>query len=91
MDQRHLHKRLTELHDELLAAPSVKSEDRELLKQLAQDIRAIIEAGPTSGPAGTYQSLRQGLAEGVRAFEASHPQLSKTLANAIDTLALYNL
>ncbi len=82
MNQR-LHKHLTDLHSELLAARSVTPKDRELLQQLAADIRAIVEGKPAP--------LRQRLAEGVKAFEASHPQLSKTLANVIDTLALYNL
>ena len=82
MNQR-LRKHLMDLHSELLAAQSVTPEDRELLQQLAADIRAIVEGEPTP--------LRQRLAEGVKAFEASHPQLSKTLANVIDTLALYNL
>jgi hypothetical protein len=91
MNQPHLHKLLTELHGELLAARSVTPRDRDLLQHLVEDIRAIVEAQPTAGPAGTYHPLRQRLAEGVKAFEASHPQLSKTLANVIDTLALYNL
>lgn len=90
MNQR-LHKLLTDLHAELLAARSVSSKDRDLLQQLTADIRAIVEAEPASHPVATYHPLRQRLAEGVKAFEASHPQLSKTLANMIDTLALYNL
>jgi Domain of unknown function (DUF4404) len=91
MNQPHLHKLLTDLHDELLAARTVTPQDRDLLQHLADDIRAIVEAEPPVGAAGAYHPLRQRLAEGVKAFEASHPQLSKTLANAIDTLALYNL
>jgi hypothetical protein len=91
MKHRHLHKLLTELHGELLKAQTVGPKDRELLQHLAEDIRAVVEAEPTTGPSGPYHPLRQRLAEGVKAFEASHPQLSKTLANAIDTLALYNL
>jgi Domain of unknown function (DUF4404) len=90
MKPRHLHELLTELHGELLKAQTVSPKDRELLQHLAQDIRAVVEAEPT-GPPGIPHPLRQRLAEGVKAFEASHPQLSKTLANAIDTLALYNL
>ena len=87
MNQSHLHKLLTDLHGELLAARSVSPKDRDLLQHLAEDIRALVEAEP----AGGHQQLRQRLAEGVRAFEASHPELSKTLANVIDTLALYNI
>ena len=73
------------------APRTVTPQDRELLQHLAEDIRAIVETEPPSPPAGGYHPLRHRLAEGVKAFEASHPQLSKTLANVIDTLALYNL
>ena len=90
MNER-LRKHLTDLHSELLAARSVTPKDRELLQQLAADIRAIVESEPPVSPGTAYHPLRQRLAEGVKAFEASHPQLSKTLANVIDTLALYNL
>jgi hypothetical protein len=90
MNQR-LHNLLTDLHGELLAARDVSPKDRDLLQHLAEDIRTIVEAEPASHAPATYHPLRQRLAEGVKAFEASHPQLSKTLANAIDTLALYNL
>jgi hypothetical protein len=86
-----LRKHLTDLHSELLAARSVTPKDRDLLQRLAADIRAILEAESAPSPATAYHPLRQRLAEGVKAFEASHPQLSKTLANVIDTLALYNL
>jgi hypothetical protein len=91
MKQHHLHRLLTELHGELLKAQTVSPKDRELLQHLAEDIRAIVEAEPTTGSPGLHHPVRQRLAEGVKAFEASHPELSKTLANAIDTLALYNL
>jgi Domain of unknown function (DUF4404) len=90
MSQPHLHKLLTELHAELLAARSVDPEDRELLQHLAADIRAVVEAGPAA-PAATRGDLRRRLGEAVGRFEASHPELAKALATAIDTLALYNL
>jgi len=90
MNQR-LHKLLTDLHGELIAARSVSPKDRDLLQHLAEDIRAIVEGQPAALPAATDHPLRQRLTEGVKAFEASHPQLSRTLANVIDTLALYNL
>jgi hypothetical protein len=88
MDQRHLHKMLLELHTELLAARSVDPRSLDLLQRLAEDIRAIVEAKPS--PASPSH-LRERLTQAVAAVEASHPQLSKTLANMIDTLALYNL
>jgi hypothetical protein len=91
MKQGHLHTLLSQLHSELLAARSVPPKDRELLRQLADDIRALMESESPAGSGGRHSQLRSRLAEGVAAFEASHPALSKTLANVIDTLALYNL
>jgi hypothetical protein len=90
MSQPHLHELLTELHAELLAARSVDPKDRDLLRHLADDIRALVDKKPRAGQ-GEPGELRQRLAEAVSRFEASHPDLAKTLANAIDTLAFYNL
>ena len=66
MNQR-LHKLLTDLHGELIAARSVSPKDRDLLQHLAEDIRAIVEAQPAALPAATDHPLRQRLAEGVKA------------------------
>jgi hypothetical protein len=91
MSQRDLHELLTELHDQLLAARSLDPKDRDLLRHLAEDIRAATK-GPSGGaPPERSRELRQQLADAVTAFEASHPQVSKTLATLIDTLALYGI
>ena len=84
-----LHRLLTQLHEQLLGATSVDPKDQKLLRHLAEDIRVLTKAQPTAPP--EYPIIRQRLMDGVATFEASHPQLSKTLANVIDTLALYNL
>ena len=89
MSRPDLHELLTELHQQLLEARSVDPKDQALLRHLAEDIRALTAARPTAPP--EYQIIRQRLMDGVSAFEASHPQLSKALANVIDTLALYNI
>jgi len=91
MSQPHLHKLLTELHAELLKSRSVDPKDRDLLRHLAEDIRGLVEKEPAARPAGEPGELRRRLAEGVTRFEASHPDLAKALANAIDTLAFYNI
>lgn len=90
MSQPHLHKLLTELHDELLKARSVDVKDQDLLRRLAEDIRALVDKPPAAS-GGEPGELRRHLAEAVGRFEASHPQLARALANAIDTLALYNI
>lgn len=91
MKQRDLHELLTELHDHLLAARSLEPKDRDLLRHLAEDIRGVTAGSPPGVAPERYGELRQRLADAVAKFEASHPQLSKTLATAIDTLAFYNI
>jgi hypothetical protein len=68
----------------------VDSKDQDLLRHLTGDIRALLDR-QAAGRAAEQGELRRRLAEAVSRFEASHPDLAKTLANAIDTLALYNL
>ena len=89
MDKRHFHKLLTALQAELASAPAIDPKDRELLRSIDKDIRAIV-AGDAA-PAAGYEPLRQRLVGGVARFETSHPHLARALAGIIDTLALYNL
>jgi hypothetical protein len=91
MAQRDLHELLTELHQQLLAARSLDPKDRDLLRHLAEDIRALTQRGPAGTAPERVPELRQRLADAVTAFEASHPQVSKTLGTVIDTLAFYNI
>jgi hypothetical protein len=91
MTQRDLHELLTELHQQLLAARSLDPKDRDLLRHLAEDIRALTQRLPAGAVPEQVPELRQRLADAVTAFEASHPQVSKTLGTVIDTLALYNI
>lgn len=89
MDKRHFHKLLTELQTELASAPALDPKDRELLRSIDEEIRAMV-AGDAA-PAAGYEPLRERLVAGITRFETSHPHLAKALARMIDTLALYNL
>jgi hypothetical protein len=91
MTQRDLHELLTELHQQLLAARSLDSKDRDLLRHLAEDIRALTQRRQAGTARERVPELRQRLTDAVTAFEASHPQVSKTLGTVIDTLAFYNI
>ena len=91
MDQRHLHKLLGELHDELLATRSVDPKSRDLLQHLTRDIRAIVDTPPHEASPGQYQGLRGRLSEAMAEFEASHPRLTTAMERVIDTLAVSNL
>lgn len=90
MDKRHFHKLLTELQTELASTRAIDANDRELLRSIDLEIRAIV-AGDVAPSAGTYEPLRERLVAAVTRFETSRPHVAKTLANIIDTLALYNL
>ena len=86
MDKQQLHEILERLHTELQHTRSVDERDREILRALAQDIQVLLDpAAP--GQLHQYRSLGGRLAEAVRHFEASHPTLTLTLGQAVDTLA----
>jgi len=91
MDQRRLQELLTALHDELLATGPVDAGNRDLLKHLAADIRALLDAAPGGADAARYQGLSGRLRQAATAFEASHPRLTSAMEKVIDTLAFYNL
>ncbi len=91
MTQRDLQTLLAELHDQLTAARTLDPESRRRLERLAEAMRAYTAAG-TKRPGPTEsQDLRDRLAKAVIAFEGSHPELSKTIENVIDTLSLHTL
>jgi hypothetical protein len=78
---------IRQLHEELATAPTLDPATREELSLLAADLertRATSESEKGTG-------LRARLGQGVKRLEASHPALSRTLANLIDALALYGL
>ncbi len=91
MDQEHLHRVLEELHTELRATKPVDPGTRDLLQHLAQDIGRVLDKKPLPATPEHYRGMRPRLQDAVRAFEASHPELSKTIENVMETLALYNL
>lgn len=91
MNQDQLHQLLAQLHAELVAARPVDAESHDRLQRLAQDIRAVLDANPRPSSAEPYHAMGPKLKDAVAGFEASHPQLTKTIENVIDTLALYNL
>jgi hypothetical protein len=91
MTQRDLHTLLTDLHNQLHAAQGMDPESRRRLRLVAEDIRAFVAAGPKPRDAGKSQDLRDRLAKLVVAFEGSHPDLSKTIENVVDTLSLHSL
>lgn len=87
MHDDRLHQLLQDLHREVGSAGTLDEDTRRNLNALADELRALAEKGEGTPEGG----LRDRLQEEVQRFEATHPTLAQTLANVIDTLALYGL
>jgi hypothetical protein len=72
------------LHEALAVAGPLDADAQAELRTLAADLARL-------EPGSAGQGVRDRLAVSVERFEASHPALAQTLANLIDTLALYGL
>lgn len=84
MERQHLHERLEELHVALRDAEAVDPESRELLRQLLDDIRGVLEREPGEPQ---EESLTAKLRDAVDAFEGEHPTLTAAAGRVIDALA----
>ncbi|HKV75239.1 MAG TPA: DUF4404 family protein [Gemmatimonadales bacterium] len=89
MDHSRLHNLLSSLHQELKSAESVDPATRKLLEQLRSDLGPIIEAGPE--PSSGYGGLRNRLRSAVVGFEASHPELARSIQGVVDSLGSYGI
>jgi Domain of unknown function (DUF4404) len=78
MPEEDLRTLIGQLRAELAGAHDLGPETRAELHDLVQ---ALEEAG----------TLRERLSDRMRLLEASHPKLSHTIGNVVDTLAFYNL
>ena len=86
MDKQDLHTRLEELLVELQQIECVDQGERQLVQKLMSDIKKLIETRegdhhPVSARLG------EGLKEGIELLEASHPQTTMLMGQAIDALA----
>jgi hypothetical protein len=86
MDKIQLHSRLEQLHGELQQIESVDESEQHLLQTLLGDIKKLIDASETDQHQ-VPDRLGEGLREGIRLFEASHPQATKLMGQVIDALA----
>ena len=87
MSQESLSALVAGLRSELARTHDLDADARNALHGLAREVEAMLE----SPPAGVAPTLRDRLADRVRELEASHPKLSRTVGNLVDTLAFYNL
>lgn len=85
MNRQELHRELERLHKELDRTDSSDPK----LRKLQADIKALLES--EEAETGKYGDLGEQLKDGIYHFDASHPRLAKTMAEVIDSLALFNL
>jgi Domain of unknown function (DUF4404) len=90
MSEESLRALVAGLRSELAKTPDVDVEAREALHSLAREVEAMLQSPPASSRV-MESPLRERLADRVRELEVSHPKLSKTVGNIVDTLAFYNL
>jgi hypothetical protein len=85
MNRDELRRTLERVREELARAEPMGEEQRRRLETLQEDLGAVVDNEPPDG------SLKARLEDAVTHFEASHPDLSRSLAQVIDALALWGL
>ncbi len=89
MDKQQLHKKLEQLHAALHQADLSESNERELLQELASDIQDILAR--QEDQTEHYRGLRERLNDAVARVEASHPEATLLMRQAIDQLAFLGI
>jgi ElaB/YqjD/DUF883 family membrane-anchored ribosome-binding protein len=90
MPDRTPHEHLKDLHAELLAAQGADDATEEELRQLADEVRRVLDR-PLTSAEDAYRTLRVRLAGAAAAFQDSHPKLTETIEGVVDTLGTHNL
>jgi phosphoglycerate-specific signal transduction histidine kinase len=85
MDKQKLREQLEQLHTELAQVKSLDSAEAEMLQQLANDIREVLERGEND--ASHYGGLGERLTESIARLEASHPEATDRMRQVIDQIA----
>ena len=90
MSEESLRALVAGLRSELARSHDLDANVREELHDLALDVAAVLHTAP-AGSRLVGPPLLDRLADRVRELESSHPRLSRTVGNIVDTLAFYNL
>jgi Domain of unknown function (DUF4404) len=90
MSEESLRALVAALRSELARTHDLDADVREVLHSLAQEVETVLQ-GPDPGSRVVASPLRDRLADRLRELEVSHPRLSRTVGNIVDTLAFYNL
>lgn len=90
MSEESLRALVAGLRSELAKTHDLDADAREVLQSLAREVETVLHSPPERSQV-VEPPLRDRLADRVRELEASHPKLSRTVGNIVDTLAFYNL
>ncbi len=82
MSAENLRTLLRTLHSELEHHPTLGSEEKALLEDLAKDITALLDADQTTNPA-----LINRLESSIADFEVSHPELVNVISKILEGLS----
>lgn len=77
---------LKELHGQLRRAQFLSDSDRDVVKQLQNDIEKLL-ANPITGSNLEHRPLLDGLHKATQRFEVSHPELTAVMGRVIDALS----
>ena len=89
MSDARLRTAVETIRSQLATAEGLPPATRRSLEQLVSDLETL--AGPAGARGEVSASLRDRTTDAVRRLEASHPVLSTTLGNVVDTLAFFGL
>jgi len=86
VERARLREELERLHEELQRTPSIDAESRQLLSELARDIRTLLERSDDER-SESDASLGERLREATERFEESHPALTSLVGRIADQLS----
>ncbi len=84
-EQQQLREQLQQLHTELERTESVDQASRDMLRHLISDVQELLDRSE-EGPSQRDRPFLNRLRKGIAAFEATHPELTLTMSEVVDTL-----
>jgi len=86
MPRKALQKHLADLHDELASAGHLDPDLRKQLRDVADDIEALLGTSSPEPAAAAGGQLRERIQRATVEFEAEHPRLARVMGDVADAL-----
>jgi hypothetical protein len=87
MKTEHLHKTLQQLHEELTNTERVDPQSERLLRELLEDISAVLATTSTASTGEGHGGYVARLSEASKRFEDEHPGLVAAIGRLADALS----